>query len=90
MIVKLSFETSINNSAELNYYSYNGSVTFFDTLSFQVQNGRKHTPFTLTKLNTVHTGVLPYQSKNYEWIASTANSKSRSEGDQELLFEKDS
>ena len=37
-------------SAELNYYSINGSFTHFDRISFQVQIEKKQTPLTETKL----------------------------------------
>ena len=35
-------------SVELNQYSYNGSFSYFEGLSFQVQIEKKQRPFTLT------------------------------------------
>ena len=52
------------DNAELNQYSQNGSFTYFDRLSFQVQINKKQTSFTVTKLNTLHTGVFTYRQKN--------------------------
>ena len=57
------------DSAELNQNSYNRS--FFDRLSLQSQNGNKRRPFTVTKQNTVHSGVFKDQPKFYDWITST-------------------
>ena len=54
------------DNAELNQNSYNGSFTIFDTLSFQNQIKKKQMPFTVTKLNTVHTGVFTYQPNTYD------------------------
>ena len=48
------------DSAELNQFCKNASLTFFGRLSFQVQIEKKHMPFTVSKLNTVHTGVFTY------------------------------
>ena len=46
-------------------------------------------PFTVTKLKTVHTGVLNYQAKKYHWITSSENSKSNCLDDQEFFNDKD-
>ena len=81
---------NVAESAELNQYLYNGSFTYFIRLSFQVQTEKKKTQFTVTELNTVDTGVFTYQPNKYDWITSTANSKSSCEGDQEHFFHKDS
>ena len=56
---------NVMDSAELNKYSCNGSFTYFDRLSFQVQIEKKQTPFSVTKLNTVHTGVFTHQPNKY-------------------------
>ena len=45
------------DSAELSQYSYNGSFTDYDRRSFQFQNGKKKTPFTVTKMNTVDMAI---------------------------------
>ena len=78
------------DSAELNQFSYNGSFIYFDRLSFQVEIEEEQTPFTVTKMNTVQTGVLTYQLNIYDWITSIANSKSRFENDAEYLFDEES
>ena len=78
------------DSAKLNQNSYNGFSTHFERMSFQVQTEMKQPPFTVTKKNTVHTGVFTRQPKNYDWINSTANSNSRCEEDQESFFDKSS
>ena len=79
------------DSTELNQYSYNDSVTHSDRLSFQVQIEKNQTPFTVTNLYTVHTGVFNYQPKNYDWIIIIiANSKSLCKVDNEYIFDKDS
>ena len=46
------------DSAERNQFNQKGSFTYFDRLSFHVQNEKKHFPFSVTKLNIVHTGVF--------------------------------
>ena len=48
------------NIAELKQSFYNGSFKYFGRMGFQVQIEKKQTPFTVTKLNTVHTGVFTY------------------------------
>ena len=48
------------DEAELNYYSPNGSFSYFDRLSFQVQIEKTPTRFNATKPNT----VLLYSSIN--------------------------
>ena len=78
------------DSAELSQYTYKGSFTYFDRMRFQVQTEKKKTPFTVTEMNFVGTGVFTYQPNNYDWITSTENSKSSCEGDQEHFFHKDS
>ena len=78
------------DTAELNHDSYIGSFTSFDRLSFPVEIEEKLAPFTVTKLNTVHTGVLAYQPNNNYWFTSTANSKPKCEDDAENLIDKDS
>ena len=78
------------DTAESNQYSYNGSFTFFDRLSFWVQIEKKQTPSTVFKLNTVHTGVFTYQPKFYDCNTSSANSKLRRKDNQEHLNDKDS
>ena len=78
------------DSAGLNQYSYRGSFTYFDTLGFQVEIEKKQTPFTITKLNTVHTGVFTYQPAKYEWITGLSNSESRCSDKQEYLIDKNS
>ena len=61
------------DNAELNQYTYNGSFTYFDRLSFPVQIQKNQTLFTVTKLNTVHTGVFTYQPNTIDWFTSTGN-----------------
>ena len=78
------------DSAELNQKFLNRNVTCFHRMRFQIQIEKKRTPFTVTVLDTVHTGVFTYQPKSYDWITSTANSKSRCKDDQENFFDKDS
>ena len=75
---------------ELNQHSYNSSFTYFDTLGFQVQTEKTQTPITVSKLNTVHTGVFNYQPNNYDWITSAANSKSICKDDGKYLTDKES
>ena len=41
-------------------------------------------------MKAVHTGVFTYQPNNYDWITSTAKSKSICKDDQENLIDKDS
>ena len=41
-------------------------------------------------MNTVHTGVFIYQTNFYDWITSTANSKSTYKEDVEHVIDKDS
>ena len=77
-------------SLELNENCYNGSVTYFDRQSFQVQIEEKQTPFTANKLNNVNNGVFTYQPNDYELITSTENSKSRYSDEQIYLKDKDS
>ena len=74
----------------MNQYFYNGSFICFDRLSFQVQNEKNQTPFTLNKLNTVHNGVFTYQPNNCDSIMNTAKAKSKCKDDQEYLMDKDS
>ena len=78
------------DSAELNQYACNGSFSYFDRLSFQLQIEKKQTPFTVTNLNTAHTGVFTYQPDECDWITGTANLKSRCKDDREYLSDKDS
>ena len=59
------------DSAELNQYFYNGCSTCFDRLLFQVQTEKKQSPFAVTKLNIVYTGVFTYQPNSCDWITST-------------------
>ena len=54
------------DSVELNQYFYNGSFTYFDGLSFQVQIEKKQLPSTVTKLNTVQIGISTDQPSNYD------------------------
>ena len=66
------------DSLELNQYSSNGSVTYFDSLIFQAQFEKKQTEFTLTMLNTVYTGVFTsYIFKTDDGINGSDNSNSR-------------
>ena len=51
---------------KLNQYFYFGSFTGIDRVSSQAQLGKKQTHFTLTKLNTVQTGLFIYQSNIYD------------------------
>ena len=53
-------------SLELNQQLQNGFSTFFVGLSSQIRIERKETPFSVTKLITVHMGVFTYQPKNYK------------------------
>ena len=76
------------DSAELNQKFLNRNVTYFHRMRFQVQIEKKRTPFTVTVLDTVHTGVFTYQPKSYDWITRTANSKSRCKDDQENFLTK--
>ena len=73
---------------EKNQFSYNGSSNHFDELSFPVQIEKKQTPFTVTNTNTIDNGVFTNQANNYDWITSTANSKSGYKDDQEYLIDK--
>ena len=61
-------------SPEPTQFFYGGSLTCFERLSFQVQIEMKQTPFTGTKLDTVHTGGNTYQQKNYRWKTSVQTS----------------
>ena len=78
------------DNAERNQFTQNGSFTYFDRLSFHVQNEKKHIPFSVTKLNIVHTGVFVSQPNNYHWITGPENSKSRCFDDKESLIDKGS
>ena len=55
------------NCTELNQNCYKGSFVYSDGLSFQIQNEKKRTHFSVTKLNTAPTGVFTYQQKNF-WL----------------------
>ena len=68
---------NVTDSTELYQCFYNGFFANSERLSFHVQIEKKQMPFTVIKLNTVHTGVFCYQPNNYDWITSTKNSKSR-------------
>ena len=46
-------------------------------------------PFTVTKLNTVHTAVFNYQPNKYDCSTSSENSKSSCIDDKEYLIDKD-
>ena len=65
-VKKSSRNPNGTDSAELNQNSNNGSFAYFDKLTFQAQIEKKQTPFTVTKLNTVHAGVFTYQPNNYD------------------------
>ena len=52
------------DSAEVNQYPYNGSLTYFDRQNFQVQIEKEQMGLTVTKPNNAFTGVLFYQPKN--------------------------
>ena len=56
------------DSAERNQFNQEGSFTYFDRRSFHVQKEKKHIPFSVTKLNIVHTGAFVYQPINYHGI----------------------
>ena len=66
------------DSLLLNQYFYIGSFIYFDRLSFQVQIEKKQKLFTVTKLKTVHGGVITYQPKKYGLTTCFDSSKSRS------------
>ena len=51
---------------------------------------RTQTPFTKTKINTVHIGVFTHQPNIFNWNTSIANSKSRCKDDAKYLIDKDS
>ena len=59
------------DTADLNKFPSNLCFTFFDRVNFHVQNEKKQTPVTVTKLNTVHTGVFIYQPYSRDRITST-------------------
>ena len=61
MKIKNSANLNGTDSAKVNQFSCKGSITFSDRLSFCVQIEKKQTQFSVTKLNTVHTGVLTNQ-----------------------------
>ena len=65
------------DSAEMNQNSHNGSLIYFDRLSFYVQMEKKQNPFSVIKLNTKHADVFTYQTINYVWITDPKNSHSR-------------
>ena len=75
-------------SAELGQFSPKSSITYFDTLSFQVQIEKKRRLSSVTKFNTVHTGVITYQPSKIDWITSTASSESRCNDGQESPIDK--
>ena len=62
-------------------------------MCFQVEIETRQTLFNKTKLNTVHIGVgtyqPTYQPNNYDWITSTANSKSGCKDDADYLIDID-
>ena len=78
------------DSAKLNQFFYNASLTYSDRLSFQVEIEKRQWPFTVTKKNTVYTGLFTYQPMKYEWITGTSNSKLRCKDDADHLTDKDS
>ena len=74
-------KTTIRNvngtdSADLNQFCYNGSFSYFDRLCFDVQTGKKQTPFIVFNLNALHTGVFTYQPNNDDWINGPGSSQS--------------
>ena len=76
------------NGVELNQYSLYGSFTYFNRLRFQVQTEKKQNLFTETRLNTVHTGVFTYQSKQYKYNTGPSKSESRFLDNQKQLTDK--
>ena len=73
---KNSFRNLYNtDNAELNQYFYNVYFRFFDRVIFQVEIGKKLTPFTVTQLNTVDAGLFSYQPSSYDRVTSTASPK---------------
>ena len=65
------------DSAAVSLHYINGSFTYFDILSFQVQIEKKHNFFTIIKLSFVHTGVFTNQPTKYDGIVFPKNSQSR-------------
>ena len=63
------------------------AVTSFEKLSFQIQVEKKQTPFTVSKLNTLHKGVFTDQSINDGWITGPGISKSLCSDDHEHLVD---
>ena len=79
------------DSAELNQYSDNDSLTVFERPSFQNRiEEKKQTPFTVTKLSTELSGFFTYRPSYYDWSTSTEISKSRRKDDNEYLINEDS
>ena len=56
---------SDTDSADLNRDSYSRYFIYFDRQSCQVQTEKKQRPFSVTKLNILHTVVLTYEPNNY-------------------------
>ena len=61
---------------ELKIYPSKGFSVFFELMSFQVQMKTNQTPFTVTKPNTVQTGVFSYQPEKSDCIIGPSNSLS--------------
>ena len=59
-------------------------------MNFQVEIEKNQTPYTVTKLNTVHTGVFTFQQNKYDRNVSAANEKASYLDDQEKLIDKGS
>ena len=64
--IKIIQNVKGTDSPELNEYSYYGSFTYSEKLSFQIEIEMKQVPFTPIKLNTVGNGVFTYQPNIYD------------------------
>ena len=56
------------DSVEMDQQTFNGSFTYSDILHFQGLLEKEEVHLTVTKLNTVLTGVFTYQPDNFIWV----------------------